>query len=475
MTTNGVWVGGKLVAVPHADTHEVIRRGDALSTDRFVLSDDKTVDFAVRDSRVAFDAHRKAPAVQRRRWLVAASEAVNKRADDLGRAIVTSIGKPISLAMVEVKRVVEFLELCAMQLVHDMGDVLPLNAIEGGVGRFGVTRRVPLGVVAAITPFNAPANLLVQKVGPGLAVGNAVVVKPAPEGATVALMLAEIFADSGLPAGLFNVVTGESKSALLLAGHPQVAAVSVTGGVVAGRAIAQAAGPKSICLELGANSPNIVCSDAAIDDAAGRIAASAFESSGQQCVSAQRIIVDSSVIESFIDSFVRAASQLSVGDPWDPITRIGPMINEQAADRVESLVRDAVENGASVALQSQREGTTLSPAIVVGPSPSARIMKEEAFGPVAVVIKCDGLDEAIKIANDTEMGLQASCFTSSLSSALRVADELNVGSVWINEGSRYRLDLYPFGGTGDSGHGREGVRYAMEGLSQWKFVGFRMP
>ena len=250
--------------------------------------------------------------------------------------------------------------------------------------------------------------------------------------------------------------------------------MTLTGSTAAGEAIAQAAGAKPIVAELGSNAPNIVCADADLEDAATRIAGSAFEASGQQCISAQRVIVEAPVVDRFVELFIAAASKLKVGDADDEETAVGPMVSEAAADRVEGLIADAVEKGARLALIPERRGAILGPAIVVDAPAGSRLLHEEAFGPVAVVITAADLDDALGIANDSPFGLQGACFTSNLETAFRVSDELEVGSLWINDGSRFRLDNYPFGGVGASGYGREGVRYAMEELSQLKFTGIRL-
>ena len=263
--------------------------------------------------------------------------------------------------------------------------MLPLDANAAGAGRFGFTTRVPYGVVAAITPFNGPVNLLVQKLAPALAMGNAVVVKPSPPGTEVALLLAEAVKKAGLPDGLFNVVPGGRQTALLLAAHPLVAALTVTGSTAAGHELARAAGAKRFVAELGSNAANIVCADADLADAATRMAGAGFEASGQQCISAQRVIVEQPVYEKFLELFVAAAKKLKVGDPEDPTIDVGPMISAAAADRVEQMVADAVAKGARLVLKAERRGAILGPAIVAEAPAGARLMSEEAFGPVVVV------------------------------------------------------------------------------------------
>jgi acyl-CoA reductase-like NAD-dependent aldehyde dehydrogenase len=362
---------------------------------------------------------------------------------------------------------------CVAELLTQRGEVLPLDSAPAGAGHLGIARRIPYGVVAAITPFNAPANLLVQKLAPALATGNAIVVKPHPTGIEVALAFAELAKKAGLPDGLFNVVTGDRECALKLVAHPLVSVISLTGGVAAAHALAAAAGPKKFCAELGSNAANLVLADANLQDAATKIAAAAFEASGQQCISAQRIIVEQPVFERFVEAFVAAAKKLKTGDPQDNATDVGTMVSVAAAERVMGMVKDAEAKGARIALRPELKGAYLSPAIVVEAPGAARILSEEAFGPVVVVQPARDLDDALAQANASQFGLQGACFTSSLDTALRVADDFDCGSVWINEASRFRLDMYPFGGVKDSGFGREGIRYAMEEYSQLKFVGMR--
>jgi acyl-CoA reductase-like NAD-dependent aldehyde dehydrogenase len=362
---------------------------------------------------------------------------------------------------------------CAAEILRVGGETLPLDAVPAGAGRMGFTRRVPYGVVAAITPFNAPINLLVQKVAPALAAGNAVVVKPHPAGTRAALRVAEIFAKAGLPAGLFSIVTGDKAAATALAAHPKVMAVSFTGGTGAGNALVRAAGAKKFVAELGSNSANVVLADADVADAAKRIAGAAFEASGQQCVSAQRIIVEQPVYEAFLAAFVAAAKALKVGAPQATDTDLGPMVSLAAAQRVMDMVADAVRRGGRLALEPKQNNATVSPGIVVDAPREASLWCDEAFGPVALVERAADADEALRLANDSPFGLQGSVFTRSLRSAFRFSEDFDVGALWVNEASRFRLDLYPFGGSKNSGFGREGVRYAIEELSQVKFTGLR--
>jgi acyl-CoA reductase-like NAD-dependent aldehyde dehydrogenase len=429
------------------------------------------VDKAVDAASAAFAKHRRQPTHVRIGWLRAAAKALLEAADDVAATICTDIGKPIRIASFEVRRGAEFLEATAAALTQLGAETVPLDVTAAGAGHFGFVRHIPYGVVAGITPFNAPVNLLVQKVAPAIAAGNAIVVKPAPAGTRTALKLAKLFQDAGWPPNLFTVVTGDKETATALAAHDGVRAVSFTGSTRGGEALARAAGAKKFLAELGSNAANIVLDDADVAAAAKKIASAAFEASGQQCISAQRVLVARPRLQGFIDAFVHAASVLNVGEATDPKTDVGPMVSAAAAERVIAICANAIAKGARYALEPSRKGAIVSPGILVNVSSEARLWREEVFGPIALVAGFDRIDDAIALANDSPFGLQGSVFTRDLAAVLRFADDFDVGALWVNEATRFRLDNYPFGGVKHSGVGREGVRYAIEELSQIKFVG----
>ncbi len=469
------WIDGTFRKISDASIEELRSPWDDTLVDRVAMVDRPVIDAAVSAAREAFETNLGATPAIRAEWLRAAASEIEKERETIAGITMRALGKPRRACGIEVARSIAFPRLCAEQLVRMEGEVLPLDALAMGAQRFGFTRRHPHGVVAAYTPFNAPSNLLMQKLAPAIAMGNAVIIKPAFEGVGEALLIAECFHRGGVPAGLVNVVPCRRETAGYLAGHADVALVTLTGGTAAGNALASAAGAKPFIGELGGNAANIVCADADIEDAARRIAPSAFEASGQQCISAQRIIVEESVLPDFMACFVETAKALRVGDPAHADTDVGPMVNRANADRVEAMVAEAVAAGSVAALPIKRDGNIIHPTILLAPARDARVVREEIFGPVVVVIPAADIDDAIAIANDSAFGLQSSCFTSSLETAFRMSDELRVGSLWINEGSRFRMDTTPFGGVGDSGHGREGVRYAMEELSYVRFTGLRFP
>lgn len=432
-----------------------------------------TVAHAVESAQAAYIAHRRSTLADRTGWLNAAALAVEEAAPTIAKLIVNDIGKPIRAANFEANRAANFLRATATEVQALRGETLPMDSSPAGAGHFGFTRRVPYGVVAAITPFNAPINLLMQKIAPAIAAGNSVVLKPHPAGMRVAMRVAELFIEAGLPPGLINVLTGDRTAAQALVADPHVMAVTFTGGTTAGDALVRAAGAKKFLAELGSNAANIVLADADINDAAKRIASAAFEASGQQCISAQRIIVEKPVYDRFLSAFVATTKTLKVGRPSDEETDVGPMVSIAAANRVMGMLADARRRGAVIALDAVQTDCLVTPGIVAHAPQDSAIWREEAFGPIAVVECANDPEHALQLANDSEFGLQGALFTGSLKWAMRFSEELEVGSLWINEASRFRLDMYPFGGTKRSGFGREGVRYAIEELSQLRFTGMR--
>ena len=440
---------------------------------RLSESSEQNVQSAVQSAHNAFQSYRKTPLSTRAQWLNNAATEIEKNLPELIDMLIQDIGKPKKASTFEANRSAGFLRATASEALTLRGETIPVDSLPAGSGKLGFTKRYPYGVVAGITPFNAPINLLVQKVAPALVAGNAIVIKPHPSATRITLKIAEIFHQSGLPSGLFNVLTGDRFPAAKLVANPLVIAVSFTGGTLAGDALVRAAGAKKFLAELGSNAANIVLADADIEDAAKKIASAAFEASGQQCISAQRIIVEEKVYDEFLNYFIAATKVLKVGDPLDENTDIGPMVSLQTANRVMAIVADAKNRGLEVALDPIQKDCTVSPGIIIHPTSESSIWRDEVFGPLATVAKAKNSDEALKMANDSEFGLQGALFTRSLKEALRFSEDFEVGSLWVNEVSRFRLDMYPFGGSKRSGFGREGVRYAIEELSQTRFTGIR--
>ncbi|WP_336629223.1 MULTISPECIES: aldehyde dehydrogenase family protein [unclassified Microbacterium] len=476
MSERGIWIdnaerlgsGATLVVRSPYDDHVVARIASASPAD---------VEAAIRSAaRAHGEVLRHLPAHERSAALRRIADGIRARHDELVDTVVEEGGKPVRDARREIGRAAQLFSMAA-DLVATMpiGAVLPMDSVPGGEGRFGYTMRVPVGVIAAIVPSNSPINLAANKVAPALAMGNAVVMKPADQTPVSALMLAEIVRDAGLPAGALNVVIGSvDDAARPLVTDDRVRMVTVTGGVATGRAIAATAGLKKLTLELGSSAANVVCADADPVATARTLATSAFLSSGQACISAQRLIVHSSIIEEFSAELVRAAQAMVIGDPRDPETEIGPLASASHLEQLLEWIDQAKSLGATVLTGGECHERTIRPTVLRDVPAEAALSCEEAFGPIATLAAFDTIEEAFALVNDSRFGLQAGLFTNDLQTAFRAASEIDVGALWINDSSRYRQDNYPFGGRKLSGIGREGVEYAMEEMSELRFVGIRL-
>jgi acyl-CoA reductase-like NAD-dependent aldehyde dehydrogenase len=399
-----------------------------------------------------------------------AADLIEGRVDELAATITRQIGKALKNTRREVGRSPWTLRAAATAIESLEGAVAPTTVASGGGGLVALVWRVPVGVVGAVTPFNAPFNLVAHKLAPAFAAGNAVVLKPASQTALTALDFVAIMEEAGAPAGAFNVVPGDRSTVHALATDQRIAVFTLTGGRAAGEAVARDAGTRKVLLELGGNSPNIVHEDADIELAARDCAAGGFANTGQSCNSVQRIYVHASIADRFTDALVAEARRLRVGDPLDPGIDVGTLVNADAAARVESWLGEAVASGARILVGGDRVGASISPTVVVGAREEARIVCEEVFGPVVVVLPYEDLDEAIARANASPYGLQAAIFTSSLAAAFAAATKLQAGGVLVNRSTNFRLDHLPYGGVKDSGVGREGPAYAIEELSERKLV-----
>lgn len=379
-------------------------------------------------------------------------------------------GKTIRQARKEVRRAVTTLSLSAETARAATGEMIPFDAFEGSENRKGWFTREPLGIVVAITPYNDALNLVAHKLGPALAGGNAVVLKPSPHTPLTAELLVGILIDAGMPDEIVTVVHGDREVAAALVAAREVRLVSFTGGFATGEAIARGAGLKRLAMELGGNAPVIVFDDADLPHAVEACVSGAFWAAGQNCVGAQRLLVQRGIYEAFRERFVAATAALRAGDPSDEGTDVGPMITEDAAARAERVVDDAVRAGARVLVGHRREGAVYAPTVIEGVPLSCELWADEAFAPVVVLAAFDTEDEAIAHANEVEYALHAGTFTTDLGRALRVADRLEAGGVMINDSSDYRVDSMPFGGAKYGSMGREGVRFAYEEMTQPKVV-----
>jgi acyl-CoA reductase-like NAD-dependent aldehyde dehydrogenase len=408
------------------------------------------------------------PVHERARLLRAAADIAAARAGELAREITEATGKVISHTRREAGRVPWTLRAAASAAETLQPASPPPDAMPGGAGVIAVITRCPVGTVAAITPFNAPLNLVAHKVGPALAAGNCVVVKPAPQAPAPALRLAEILTEAGFPPGAVNVVPGSRDTSAALLADSRVDLISFTGGTEAGRAIRAAAGIRPALLELGGNSANLVCPDADLPLALRECLSGGFSNNGQSCNSVQRILVHQDACDDFAQALAAQAAALTTGDPMADSTDIGPLIHESAAIRVEAAIGEAVAKGATLHTGGTREGAVIAPTVLSGVAHDLPLYCSEVFAPVVMVEAYGTLDDAIEAANSTPFALQAAVFTESLGTAARCFRELRAGSVIVNRSSNFRLDQLPYGGVGESGTGREGPLYAAEAMSYLK-------
>lgn len=417
------------------------------------------------------------PQHARARVLETAAGELRERIEDFARTICLEAGKPIRTARTEVARCVDTLTFAAVEARKLAGELLPMEASESGAGKLAFVLRVPIGVVAAITPFNFPLNLVAHKVAPAVAAGCPVVLKPADVAPLSALKLVDLLVDSGLPADWVSVVTGTGKEAgEPLVDHPVPALVTFTGSVPVGWGIAARAPKKRVALELGSNAPLIVEPDADLDVVAAKVAASAYSYAGQSCISTQRVLVQRSVHADLLERLASEAETLTVGDPLDEATDVGPLISAEAATRVRTWIEAAVDGGGRLVAGGELvDGSAIRPAIVDQPPLEADLCRLEAFGPAVVVLPYDDLDEAIALANDSDYGLHVGVFTNDLGAAIGASRRLRFGGVLVNEVPTYRADQQPYGGVRDAGNTREGPAYAVEEMTERRFVSFQAP
>jgi len=413
--------------------------------------------YAVRHEAAALPAHARADA------LAHVSARITERAEDVARLITAENGKPLKWARAEVSRAASTFRWAAEEARRWSGELQRLDTDPASAGRLGIVRRFPHGPVLGIAPFNFPLNLVAHKVAPAIAVGAPVIVKPAPKTPLSALLLGELLAETDLPAGMVSVLTVPNERAPALVQDPRLPVVSFTGSGPVGWAIREAVPRKHVTLELGGNAAAVVCADwSDLDWAASRIATFANYQAGQSCISVQRVLADRSVYDPLVERLVARVEALRTGDPWDETTDVGPVIDRAAAERIESWVDDAVAAGGKVLTGGSRTGTAYAPTVLADVPSDAKVACEEVFGPVLTVAPVDGIDEAFAAVNDSQYGLQAGVFTHDLQTAFRAHRELEVGGVVVGDVPSYRADQMPYGGTKESGVGREGVRYAME-------------
>ncbi len=400
-----------------------------------------------------------------------AAQIMAARQEELGRTISTEEGKIIAEGRLEANRAIETITLSAEEAKRLHGETVPLDGAPGAAGRLAFTLRVPCGVVVAISPFNFPLNLVCHKVGPAIAGGNAVIIKPATDTPLSALKLTEILLEAGLPPEGIQCLTGSGgEIGDLLCADPRVRKITFTGSRDVGERICKVAGLKKVTMELGSNSPLIVMPDADLNKVAEAVVATGYANAGQVCISTQRVLTAGKVYSDFLSALKPKVEAITTGSQLDEKVKMGPMIRETDAVRVDEWVREAVGSGARLLTGGQRRGSIYAPTIVADVKPEMRISCQELFGPAVAVTPFDDIDQAIALANDTNYGLSASIFTESLEHAMRFAREVQSGNLHVNWGPQWRADLMPYGGLKESGFGKEGPRYAVEEMTELKLV-----
>ena len=428
------------------------------------------------ETRRAVDAAEAAmreplPAHKRAEILVRVAGMLGRRHDEVARLISDEAGKPLKAAKIEASRAMSTYTFAAVEARKLAGEMVPMDASQAGEGKLAFTLRPPIGVVGAISPFNFPLNLVAHKIAPALAAGCAVVLKPASQTPLSALLLAELEEEAGLPPGWLNVVVGPaSEIGDVLVEDERVKVITFTGSSGVGWKLRERAAKKKVNLELGNATPLIVEADADVEAAASATAQHGFSFAGQSCISIQRVYVQRALYDEFLQLLVPKVDGLVVGDPADEETDVGPLIDQDARDRIVEWIEEARNGGAEILTGGELEGELLRPTVIANTAPDLHVSCEEVFGPVVTVNPYDSLDEALELANGTRYGLQAGIFTANVRTAMRAAQELEFGGVTVNEAPTFRADQMPYGGIKDSGNTREGPAYSVREFTEERVV-----
>ena len=465
-------IGGKYVTAE--DTEEVKNPYDGQVIDTVPIAHLQTAQLAIDEANKAKSSLVEMSAFKISNKLLNVCEKLTQNREEFAKLLTLEVGKPINESLVELDRSIETLKLAAEEAKRIYGESVPLDAGLNGKGFFAFTQRLPLGVVAAITPFNYPLNLTIHKIAPAIACKNTVIVKPPTEAPLTVMKFCELLNEE-FPDGVVNVITGYgSEIGDYLVCSPEIDKISFTGSVTTGLMISQKAGMKKVTLELGGNDPLVVLKDADIEKAVKGVINGAFLNAGQVCMGVKRIIVEEEIADEFAKKLVGETEKLVMGNPLDKTTTLGTLISEKAAMQVEQTVDMAVKEGAKILTGGKREGAFYEATVIDNVKPDMDLVVNETFGPVAPIIRVKSLDEAIEVANDTEYGLQAGVFTSDYSAAMRCANEIEAGTVFINKQSTFRTDNMPFGGFKNSGVGKEGIKYAVEEMTKTKLIGLNL-
>jgi acyl-CoA reductase-like NAD-dependent aldehyde dehydrogenase len=461
------------------------RKSDELGEVRFPYDDelvaevyqasDEDLGDAVVSAVEGFEITRKLPVHARSHVLHNLLDQMEKRSDELVEALVMEGGKTQNVARGEVGRARETVRVAAEEAKRIDGEIIPIDWTEAGEGRMGFVRRLPLGPVLGIAPFNYPLNLACHKLAPAIAAGNSFILKPASATPISGLLLGEMVLEAGFPPEALSVVTCPGSKAEKLVADPRIAYFTFTGSSEVGWHLKGIAGRKRVGLELGGNAAAIIHDDASIDYAVGRIAVGGFTNAGQNCISVQRVLLHRPIYNETMEKLLDRINALKVGDPRDPEVEVGPMIDEGAAADAFDVVQEAVEQGAEIMLGGTCEGTMFQPTVLANTKPDMRVNREEIFAPVITVTPYDDFDDALAIANDTDYGLQSGLFTQNMNRIMRAFEEIEVGGLQVNDVSTFRVDQMPYGGVKGSGVGREGPRYVIEEMTEMKLMVLNIP
>ena len=425
---------------------------------------------AMASAQRGYQITRKLPSHRRSEILQNMIRLLRERFDEVVEAMILEGGKNRKTAIGETTRALETLKVSGEEARRIGGEVFSIDWTAAGEGRQGFTRRMPIGTVLGITPFNYPVNLACHKIGPAIAAGNSIIIKPAEKTPLSTLILAEVVLEAGYPPEAFSVLNAWGRDTEKMATDQRIAMISFTGSSAVGWMLKAKAGQKKVTLELGGNAGFIVHSDADLDNAAAEAAAGGFANAGQNCISVQRMLIQRGVFEDFADRFIERVKALKVGDPRDPDVDVGPLITESDAIRAESWVNEAQAAGASVLLGGERKGTVFPPTVMTETAPDMRVNCEEVFAPVVTLSAYDQWDDAVATINDTPYGLQAGVFTRDVKRIMDAWQRIDVGGLQVNQASTFRVDHMPYGGIKASGYGREGVRYAIEDMTELRLM-----
>ena len=460
--------------VKDMDCEEVINPYTGEVIDTVPISHLNNVDKVIEAANNAKESLQEMSAFKISNKLFNVCEKLKQNRDDFAELLTMEVGKPINESYVELDRSIETLKLAAEEAKRIYGESVPLDAGLNGKGFFAFTQRLPLGVVAAITPFNYPLNLTIHKIAPAIACKNTVIIKPPTDAPLTVMKFAELV-DEEFPNGVINTITGYgSEVGDALVASPKVDKISFTGSVPTGLVISQRAGMKKVTLELGGNDPLVVLDDANVDAAVKGVINGAYLNAGQVCMGVKRIIVQEGIYDEFKSKLVSETSKIKMGNPMDLSTQLGTLISEKAAMQVEETVNNAVKDGAEILVGGKRDGAFYEATVIDKVTPQMDLVVNETFGPIAPLMKVKTVDEAIELANATEYGLQAGVFTENYRNAMRCANEIEAGTVFINKQSTFRTDNMPFGGFKSSGCGKEGIKYAVDEMTKTKLIGLNL-